>query len=282
MPRCHSPTRFSLAPLAALLLAAPLLGGATCSSRPDSKEREQAAIHYDLGVQAMRDCDGRAALNEYQKSVALDPGLDLAHNALALTYHLSFNDLATAVVHYRKAIEINPKFSEAYTNLANAYLAQSRFDEAIPLYEKALSDLLYTTPFIAENNLGWCYYKKGEVQRGVDHIRSALIANAQFCLGHRNLGIIFGDLGEPQKSADSFALYVKHCPDSPDAHFRYGAALLKLQDTEGARREFQACAARNAAPAPQPGEQDAKGCRKAQDLNLVDDCQRYLRLLEQQ
>ncbi|MGI5861762.1 MAG: social motility TPR repeat lipoprotein Tgl [Myxococcales bacterium] len=266
--------------LAALLLAAPLLGGATCSSRPDSKAREQAAIHYDLGVQAMRTCDARAALKEYQRAVELDPQLDLAHNALALTYHLSFGDVDSAIRHYQEALELNPKFSEAYTNLANAYLAQGRYDEAIPLYEKALGDMLYKTPFIAENNLGWCYYKKGEVQRGIDHIRSAIIANAQFCLGYRNLGIIYGELGEPQKSADNFAQFVKHCPDSADAHFRYGAALLKLQDTEGSRRELQACVERSREP--EPKESEERGCRKAQELSIAEDCQRYLRLLEQQ
>lgn len=279
MPPTHRSLRSSLA---ALLLVAPLLAGATCSSRPDPRAREQAAIHYDLGVQAMRGCDARAALNEYQRAVELDPQLDLAHNALALTYHLSFGDTDSAVRHYQKALEINPKFSEACTNLANAYLAQGRYDEAIPFYERALSDMLYKTPFIAENNLGWCYYKKGDVQRGVDHIRSAIIANPQFCLGHRNLGIIYGELGEPQKSADGFALYAKHCPEAADAHFRYGAALLKLQDTEGARRELQACIERSGGFEAAPKEGEERGCRKAQELNIVEDCQRYLRLLEQQ
>jgi Tfp pilus assembly protein PilF len=273
--------RTPLSLLLGLLLAAPLLGGATCSSRPDPKAREQAAIHYDLGVQSMRSCDARGALSEYRKAIELDPELELAHHALGLLYHLSFADQASAIVHYQKAITLQPKFSEAYTNLANVYLDQGRYDEAIALYEKALSDILYRTPFIAENNLGWCYYKKGEVQTAIAHIRSALVANAQFCLGHRNLGLIYGESGDPQKSADAFAQYVKHCPEMPDAHFRYGAALLKLQDTEGARREFQTCSVRPEPPANPPADEQ-KGCRKAQEYSIIEECQKYLRLLEQQ
>lgn len=276
------PNRSPLLLLASLLLAAPLLGGATCSSRPNPKAREQAAIHYDLGVQAMRTCDARGALSEYRKAIELDPELELAHHALGLLYHLSFADSATAVTHYQRAIALQPAFSEAYTNLANVYLDQGRHDEAIGLYEKALSDILYRTPFIAENNLGWCYYKKGEAQTGIAHIRSSLVANPQFCLGHRNLGLIFGEIGEPQKSADAFAQYVKHCPDLPDAHFRYGAALLKLQDVEGARREFQTCSVRPEQPTANQNSDEQKGCRKAQEYSTVEECQKYLRLLEQQ
>jgi Tfp pilus assembly protein PilF len=225
----------------ALALALPFACGATCSRRPDPRERDQAAIHYDLGVQAMQTRDARTALAEYQKAVELDPDLDLAHHALGLVYHLSFGRLDEAIAHYRKAIEINPKFSEAYTNLANVYLAQGRWGEATELYEKALSDILYKTPYIAENNLGWCKYKKGEVSAGVDHIRSALVVNPRFCLGYRNLGLIYAETGQPEKSVESFGRYAKYCPDSADAHHRLGTALLKISDEAGARRELKTC-----------------------------------------
>jgi tetratricopeptide (TPR) repeat protein len=234
----------------------------------------------------MNSCDARGALTEFRQAIELDPTLDLAFNALGLTYHLSFGDFDSAITNYKKAIDLNPKLSEAYTNLANVYLDQGRYDDAIPLYEKALSDILYKTPYIAENNLGWCYFKKGQVQTGIDHIRSALVSNARFCLGHRNLGLIYAESGDPQKSADSFSLYVRHCPDLADAHFRYGTALLKLQDTEGARRELQTCVAKgNETHADNNGgaqEQQVQSCRRAQELSLIDECQKYLRLLEQQ
>jgi Tfp pilus assembly protein PilF len=244
------------------LVAAPALAGATCSPKPDKKAQDQAVIHYDLGVQAMQGGDSRQALSEYQKAVELDPSLDLAHNALGLVYHLSFGETDKAIAHYRRALELNPKFSEASTNLGNVYLSLSRYAEAAPLYEKALSDILYKTPYIAENNLGWCYYKRGDVQAGVDHIRSALIGNPKFCLGYRNLGIIYAETGKPDKAVDSYAKYVKSCPDLADAHHRYGTALLEAGDAAGARRELSACA------------------EKGKDEALGEECQRLLGLLE--
>ncbi len=61
---------------------------------------------------------------------------------------------------------MRPTFSEARTNLANVYLDQGQYDEAIKLYEQVLNDMLYPTPFIAQGNLGWAYYKKGDTVTG--------------------------------------------------------------------------------------------------------------------
>jgi len=270
----------------ALLLLVPLLASALagCAHAPDPKAKDQAAIHYDLGVQALSTCDSRAALTELKRAIELDPDFDRAHHALGLVYHLSFAQFEDAIRHYRRALELSPKFSDAYTNLANVYLDQGAWDEAMPLYEKALSDILYATPFIAENNLGWCYHKKGETKTGIDHIRSALITNPMFCLGHRNLGLIYAETGEPQKALESFAAYAKHCPESPDAHYQYGVALLKTGDNAGARRELTTCAEATQARAKEPPrDADApKTCQKMQEYAVSEECKKLLSLLNQQ
>jgi len=256
--RLSAPTSLALA-----ALALGCLTGATCQPVPDSKKTDEALLHYDMGVQALQSNDIRMALVEQQKAIELDPACDLAHNALGFLYHLSYGDKDKAIEHYKLALAANPKFSEAMVNLGNVYLDQARYDEAIPLYEKALSDILYKTPYIAENNLGWCYYKKGEVQLAIDHIRSALVPNPKFCLGHRNLGIIYSETKQPEKALQSFAQFAKQCPEVPDARYRHGRALLGAGDQEGARRELGVCV------------------EKARGTQLGDDCQRLLEQLSQ-
>lgn len=268
--------------LVAAVLAVCLAAGCAGTRGLTAKERDQAAIQYDLGIEALRICDARTALEHFQQAVRVDPGLDVAHAALGLTYHVSFADPLKAIAHYRKALELKPKSPEVNCNLANVYLDLGRYDEAIALYEKALEDILYKTPFIAENNLGWCHYKRGDAEKGIDHIRTAIIANPKFCLGYRNLGIIYAEQGDQAKAAENFALYAKHCPGSPDAQFRMGVALLKLGDTAGARQAFELCST----PIPETDDDRArglsKGCRKAQDLALLDECRRYGKLIEDQ
>lgn len=260
------------------------LGVLSCAGHRSvtSRDRDQAAIQYDLGVEALRVCDARTALEHFQQATRTDPGLDLAHAALGLTYHLSFADPLKAIAHYKKALELKPKAPEVNCNLANVYLDLGRYDEAIALYEKTLEDILYKTPFIAENNLGWCHYKRGEVEKGIDHIRTAIIANPKFCLGYRNLGLIYGEQGDHAKAAENFTLYVKYCPSSMDAHFRLGVALLKLGDRDGAHRSFGECATSVREADEDKAHVLNKGCRQVQDVALLDECRKYKQLMEEQ
>jgi Tfp pilus assembly protein PilF len=263
-----------------------LLGGATCHANKvrDEKAKEQAAIHYDLGVQAMQHCDSRGALTEFQQAIDMDASLAVAYNALGLVHHLSFAQLPEAIAAYQKALQLDPKFTEANTNLGNVYLAQARYEQAIPYFEKALADILYKTPYIAENNLGWCYYKKGEVQLGIDHIRGALVANPRFCLGHRNLGIIYTEMGQPEKALESYAKYAKNCPAKAEAHQLYGMALVKAGEREQAKKELAACAAKAREEEPTDNvkaEERAGDCHRLQDLNVAEACQQYLEALRE-
>ena len=108
---------------------------------------------------------------------------------------------------------------------------------------------------------------------------STSLANPRFCLGYRNLGIIHAEQGDAAKAAENFGLYAKHCPDSPDAQFRLGVALLKTGEKAGAREAFEKCAT----PIPEAdGERGAglsKGCRQVQDRALLEECRRYRQLM---
>lgn len=235
------------------LLAALALSG--CKHVPTEKEQRGAQIHYDLGVQ-VQTTDPQAAFSEYEEALKLDPDFPEAHNAIAVLLHMSFRRPDEAVDHYKRALELRPGFSEAKTNLANVYLDQKRYDEAIPLYEAALNDMLYREPYTAQNNLGWALYKKGEVRAGIDAIKAAVTTNPKFCQGHRNLGLIYEEQGNTDESCKSFARYREACPDVADAHYREGVCLAKVGDATSAKRAFDNCQL------------------KAKAENLKDDCKR--------
>src|SRR5687768_3763771 len=122
-----------------LTLLALLLTAAAFKHVPSEKELQSAQIHYDLGVQVQQR-DPQAAYLEFEKAIAQDPTLAEAHNAIAILLHLAFQRHEEAITHYKQALAIRPTFSEAKTNLANLYLDQKRYDEAIRLYQEALND----------------------------------------------------------------------------------------------------------------------------------------------
>lgn len=212
-----------------------------CRHVPTEHERHGAEIHYDLGVQEQLGGDITSAVRDFQQAIELDDKFAEAHNAYALLLHLSFHKNAEAIEHYKRALQIRPTFSEAKVNLANVYLSSDQYDSAIRLYREALNDMLYPTPYIAENNLGWALYKKGDVATAVDNIKAAVTTNPRFCSGYRNLGIIWEEHGKRAEACQQFAQLFKHCPDDPEANFRQGVCLAGDGKTNGAREAFSTC-----------------------------------------
>jgi Tfp pilus assembly protein PilF len=222
-----------------VVLAVSLVAG--CKHVPTEREKQGSQAHYDLGVQAQRAGDVQAAYKEYERALELDESFADAHNAIAILYHLSFKKVPEAIKHYERALELRPDFSEAKTNLGNLYLDEKRYDEAIKLYRDALNDMLYPTPFIAQGNLGWALYKKGDARGAIDAIKAAVTTNPKFCLGYRNLGIIHDEQGDTETACRDYRRYKESCPDVADAYYREGVCLAKAGKHDEAKASFQGC-----------------------------------------
>jgi len=233
---------------------------AGCKHGPSEREQQGALIHHDLGVQALQVGDAQGALREFQTALDLDPTLAEAHYAMGTLLHLSFGRREQAIEHFEKALALRPNYSEAKANLANVYLDMGQYDRAIALYREALNDMLYPTPYIAQGNLGWALYKKGDRKAAIENIRAALIANPKFCQGYRNLGIIYGDQGDYEQSCQQFAKYEQACPDAADAYYEQGKCLTKTGQREAAMQAFRECQAK---ANNQPSLKD--DCRKLQE-----------------
>jgi tetratricopeptide (TPR) repeat protein len=220
-----------------------------CKHVPTEKERETAEIRYNLGVQAQKAGNIQEAMSEFQRAVELDPDNADALNALGILLHLSFKRPAEAIKHYERALEVRPDFSEARTNLANVYLDQGQYDQAIQLYEQALNDMLYPTPSFAQGNLGWAYFKKGDTEKALENIQAAVTLNPQFCRGYKNLGLIHEQMGNTELACQNFARYREQCPDVADAYMREGVCLAKQGQVEAARERLQTCETKATQPA---------------------------------
>jgi outer membrane protein assembly factor BamD len=87
---------------------------------------------------------------------------------MAILLHIAFNRPEEAIRHYKLALEYRPGFSEAKTNLANVYLSQARYDEAIKLYE-ALESKFPFGRFAQQSQLevAYAYYKQGDSAQAV-------------------------------------------------------------------------------------------------------------------
>jgi type IV pilus assembly protein PilF len=228
-------------PSASLALVAAGVLVSACAHVPTEKERQGADAHYDLGVNAQTSGDVRTALKEYDEALKLDEDFADAHNAKAVVLHLSFDRKDEAEKHYKRAIEIRPTFSEAKVNLGNLYLDEGRLDDAMALYQQALNDMLYATPYIAEANLGWAYFKKGNNAQAIEHLKAAVTTNPQFCLGYKNLGLVHDARGDLPAACTEFSRFAEACPTVPEAYQLRGSCQVRQGRSADARASFDAC-----------------------------------------
>jgi len=227
-----------------LLSAVSLAFLAGCA--PSEPAKQKASIHFRLGSEYLQRGEATSALREFLEAEKFNPddasvqfGVGSALNAKG-----RFQD---GLRHYRKALEFDPKFTEVHNAMGSTYLELGQWDDAIKEFEIALKDLLYMTPFFVENNLGWAYYKKGDLPRAIDHYRRALSMKPDFGLAYYNLGLAYKDNKQTDRG--------RHCGDAL-RHFpgseplgcppSAGHTFLQRRDTRPSQKSLR----RGRAPRP--------------------------------
>lgn len=203
-------------------------------------DRNASQAHYDLAVQTMVERP-QEAYKEIETALSLNPKNAENWHLKGVLLHTAFGKANEAMPAYLKAIELKDPFSEARVNLGNLYMDQQRYDDAIREYEIALGDVLYGAPFIAQGNMGWAYYKKGEIKKAIEHLRNSVAMNAKYCLGHLQLGMLYEDQHNDADACKAFSKYRESCPEAADAYRRDGVCLAKAGKGDEATKSFTTC-----------------------------------------
>jgi tetratricopeptide (TPR) repeat protein len=127
--------------------------------------------HYNLGLEYYMKGMHDKAIEEYERTIAINPTHVKAHNGLGLVYYMRGMH-GKAIEAYEKALAINPTYAQAHNNLGSAYMGEGEYDKAIEAYEKALA--LNPDFADAHNNLGTAYYKISKYSLAQDHFDKAL------------------------------------------------------------------------------------------------------------
>lgn len=246
-------------PMMAATLTTTLIWLTACagSQGVSDKNKFLAQTHYDIAITSFTTGDLRETLRELLKTVELNPNLSQAHNALGMVYH-ALEHLDDGLSHYEKAVELDPDFSEAYNNMGTLLIDLGRYDSAIDSFRVALGDILYRTPALAEGNMGWAYYKKGEVETGAKHIRNAVATQPKFCRGYEWLARIALDQEEAANVDKIYSRFHRHCVSDQivgatlstehvhQMQYYFALSLMKTDRLEQARDMLSQCAVEDA------------------------------------
>ena len=124
----------------------------------------------DLPLRWRRKGQTPEAIAHYKKALDIEPDFtDAAYN-LASAYVVA-GRVDDAINEYQQAMKLGPANATAHFNLANSLLARQRLDEAAAQYQEACS--LRPEYFEARNNFGVVLYGQGKIAEAVVQWREA-------------------------------------------------------------------------------------------------------------
>jgi len=197
---------------------------------------DNAIAHNNLGVTLLQKGKVDEAIVHYQKALQINPDHVEAHidfgNAL-----IKKGSVDEAMVHYQKALQINPDSAKAHDNLGNALFKKGNVDEAIIHYQKALQ----IKPGSAEThyNLGNALLQKGNVDEAIVHYQMALQIKPDNTEAHNSLGGALLQKGKVDEAIPHFQRALQIKPDNAEACYNLGNALLQKGRADEAITHYQ-------------------------------------------
>ena len=152
----------------------PVISGSATSHVLDVRKRRdfnpKALREFDKGNRSQQEGDLHAAVVHYRKAVDLDPQFYPALNNLGAIYEVE-KDHERAEEALRKALEIEPADAEGYLNLCHVFYEQAQYPEALAQLQEGLK----RSPNSAVGLffLGSTYFKLGDLRQAESNLRRA-------------------------------------------------------------------------------------------------------------
>ena len=157
------------------------------------------------------------------------------------TAELQLGRAQDATNHLEQALRSLPGRPDVLGNLAHAYLALGRWDEAYQAFQKAnrldAQNIGFRVGMANARALG------GHLDEAETLLRKVTERHPDEVLGWFNLGNVLRDQRRHRDAADCFAKALDLQPQYADAHNNLGSALHALNFLEDAEQEYRACLA---------------------------------------
>lgn len=235
----------------ALLASAGLCLLAACAPTPPQSSADtsgtrnegayRAQIHTELAAHYYTRGQYSVAFAEIKEALEASPEHAPAYNVLALV-HAQLHEDRQAEESFRKSLELGQNYPEVRNNFGYYLCQKQRYAEAMPLFEAALQNPLYS-PEKASANAGLCALHKGDVAKAESYLQralarapkqpTALLGMAELEIGRQNpVGArsYFSrlvDQNEYRPQALWLGVRIERAAGNRDAEASYGARLRR-------------------------------------------------------
>ncbi len=181
--------------------------------KPDKKAAE---LNTQLGLSYLQRGEYETALDKLEKALKQDPNSSSAHHTIAILYD-NLGEVEQAEYHYRRAVDIAPKYSQAQNNYGVFLCKQGKYGDSIERFLIAIENPLYRNPDQAYENAGLCAQQIPDVAMAEQYLRTALQMNPRLgkaLLGMAEISYQQGDYATSQTYIDRYRTVAQWTPNA--------------------------------------------------------------------
>lgn len=181
MPLLNSKSMKSLHVLLCCYTFLLLLGACFSSGKADKqKQIQQAFLHQEIGMGYLEAKKYPEALRQLLTANELAPQQPQIINNLALAYHYRGKS-QEAIKLLKQALLLEPKLTEARSNLARIYIEQKLYAQALEELKIARDDLTYSYPERVHTHLATVYLEMNQLEAAEAELQLALKTKRDYC-----------------------------------------------------------------------------------------------------
>ena len=181
-------------------------------------------VRARLGLVLLRAGKVQEAIDQYEQVLAVNPHWSSAHNDLANALRRA-GRVDEAIAHYNQALQIEPHLFEAHYGLAATWKQAGRLDEAIQQYRQAVE--IRPDFAMARNDLGNTLLQTGKIQDAIGQFEQALRIDPACLEAHNNLGNALVQSGDLTEAARQYRQALEIQPNYMLAHYNLGMLLAQ-------------------------------------------------------
>jgi superkiller protein 3 len=201
-----------------LILCAVGLVVSGCATKETTQRTEvqklQARAAYDRALSYLNDKQPAPAMTALQEAISVNPNQAVYRDTLGVVA-LELGRPDMALEHFKKAVELDPIYADAYFHMGTALAEARRWDDAVTAAYKAISLPTLTIPESANRTWGSPCITSSDTRRPsrLSGSRSASIPKLQ--AAYYNLGLVFVAENRKEEAKASFRQANQLGPDSP-------------------------------------------------------------------
>ncbi len=163
-----------------------------------------------------------ASIDAFERAIERAPAVAAFHINIASAFSAA-GRLDDAIAALRRGVSLDDTQPDSHFNLGNTLLAMGRLDEAAEGFERALA--LAPGHAAARNNLGHVLRRRGELKAAIDQFRLAADADNHYAPAWSNLCGALLESGQTAAAIDAGRHATVADPNNAEGHYNLGNAF---------------------------------------------------------